>query len=136
MADAIMTIETVGNEVSLSLSNVAITMRLSEATLAQAHQEIADDPDTSAPGWAGQLARFVTGSVEKLLRSSIEYPLADITAITDESGTITFHYRSQRILTFEDVMIGVPGKRKQALAAFNPADAQAFVAKAHEVMGR
>jgi hypothetical protein len=136
MADAIMTIETVGNEVSLSLSNVAITMRLSEATLAQAHQEIEDDPDVSAGGWAGNLARFVTGSVEKLLRSSIEYPLADITAISDDNGTITFHYRSQRILTFEDVMIGVPGKRKQALSSFSPTDAQAFVARARELMAR
>ena len=136
MADAIMTIHTTGGEVALSLSSVAITMRLSEATLAQAHQEIQDDPDVSAGGWAGNLARFVTGSVEKLLRSSIEYPLADIASIADDNGAITFSYRSQRILTFEDVMIGVPGKRTQALASFPPADAQAFVAKARELMAR
>ena len=136
MADAIMTIHTTGDEVALSLSSVAITMRLSEATLAQAHQEIADEPDISSPGWAGALARFVTGSVEKLLRSSIEYPLADLTSIADDNGTITFTYRSQRILTFEDVMIGVPGKRTQALASFAPADAQSFVGKARELMAR
>ncbi|HEX9037571.1 MAG TPA: hypothetical protein VF808_11340 [Ktedonobacterales bacterium] len=90
----------------------------------------------SADGWAGNLARFVTRSVEKLLRSSIEYPLADITAISDDNGTITFSYRSQRILAFEDVMIGVSRSRKQALASFSPADAQAFVARAREVMGQ
>lgn len=136
MADAIMTIHTTGDEVALSLSNVAITMRLSEATLAQAHQEIMDDPDVSGGGWAGNLARFVTGSVEKLLRSSIEYPLADIASIADDNGTITFTYRSQRILTFEDVMIGVPGKRTQALASFAPSDARTFVGRARELMAR
>ena len=111
-------------------------MQLSEATLAEAHNEIEDDKDVAAPGWAGNLARFVTGSVEKILRSSIEYPLADIASIADDNGTIVFTYHSQRIMTFEDVMIGTQGKRKQALASFKPDDAQAFVAKARELMAR
>lgn len=136
MADSIMTIATTGNEVTLTLTNTAITMRLSEATLAEARKEIKDDPDVAAPGWVGAFARFVTGSVEKLIQSSIEYPLADITALSDDNGTIICTTRSHRVMTFADVMIGIPGKQRQALSAFAPADAQAFVAKAHEVMGR
>ena len=136
MPDPIMTIATTGNEVTLTLTSTAITMRLSEATLAEAHKEIEEDKDVSAPGWVGALARFVTGGVEKMLHSSIEYPLADITDIRDENGTIVCVCRSPRVQTFETVMIGVPGKQHSALSSFPPADAQAFVAKAHEVMGR
>jgi hypothetical protein len=136
MADAIMTIATTGHEVTLTLTTVAITMRLSEETLAEVRRERAELENDDAPGWAKALARFALGSAEKMLNSSIEYPLADITSIADDNGTVVFTYRSQRILAFEDVMIGTQGHRKQALESFSPADAQSFVTKAREVMGR
>ena len=136
MGEPVLAITSAENAVTLTLTNETITMRLSDHVLAEAHREIEEDKDVSAPGWAGNLARFVTGSVEKLLRTSIEYPLADIAAIDYRDGTLVFTYRKMRMLTFEDVNITVNGVRKQALSCFAPDDARAFFAKVCEVLAR
>ena len=136
MLTPIMTITSTENAVSLTRTEQAITMRLSDEILDEAHREIEADKDVSAPGWVGDFARFVTGSVEKMLRSSIEYPLADIASIDYQNGTLAFTYRKKRILTFEDVQISVNGVRKQALSCFAPDDARAFFAKVCELLAR
>lgn len=136
MGEPVLTITSAENAVTLALTNDAITMRLSDHVLAEAHREIEEDKDVSAPGWAGNLARFVTGSVEKLLRTSIEYPLTDIASIDYRNGTLVFTYRKMHMLTFEDVSITVNGVRKQALSCFAPDDARAFFAKVCELLAR
>jgi hypothetical protein len=136
MAAPVLAITSAENAVTLTLTNEAITMRLSDHVLAEAHREIEEDKDVSAPGWAGNLARFVTGSVEKLLRSSIEYPLSDIESVDYRDGKLVFTYRKMRMLTFEDVSITVNGARKQALSCFAPDDARAFFAKVCELLAR
>lgn len=136
MAAPIITITSAENAVTMSLTGSAITMKLSDAVLAEVHSEIEADRDVSAPGWASALARFVTGSVEKLLRSSIEYPLADIDSIEYREGALAFTYKKQHLVTFEDVRISVNGTRKQALACFRPDDARAFFGKVCELLAR
>ncbi len=136
MSTPIMTITSAENAVSLTLTDQSITMRLSDHVLDEVHREIEEDKDVSAPGWAGNLARFVTNSVEKLLRTSIEYPLTDIASIDYRDGTLVFTYRKKHVLTFDDVKIVVNGERKQALACFTPDDARAFFAKVCELLAR
>lgn len=136
MAEPVLEITSAENAVTLTLTNEAISMRLSDHVLAQAHREIEEDKDVSAPGWAGNLARFVTGSVEKLLRSSIEYPLSDIESVDLRDGKLVFTYRKMRMLTFDDVNIVVKGKREKALESFSPEDARAFFAKVCELLAR
>lgn len=136
MPTPLMTITSAENAVSLSLTEQAVTMRLSDHILDEIHHEIEADKDVAAPGWAGNLARFVTRSVEKMLRSSIEYPLTDISSIDYQHGTLVFTYHKQRLMTFEDVNITVNGARKQALSCFAPDDARAFFAKVCEVLAR
>lgn len=136
MSTPVMTITSAENAVSLTLTDQAITMKLSDNILDEVHREIEADKDVAAPGWAGNLARFVTGSVEKMLRTNIEYPLTDIASVNYQNGAIVFTYHKQRMMTFEDVNIGMDGKRQPALASFNPDDAQAFVAKARELLAR
>ncbi len=136
MSTPIMTITSDENAVSLTLTDHIVTMKLSDNILDEVHREIEADKDVAAPGWVGNLARFVTGSVEKMLRTSIEYPLTDIASIDYQNGAIVFTYHKQRMMTFEDVNIMVNGTRKQALSCFAPDDAEAFVAKARELMAR
>ena len=136
MTAPVLTITSAEHAVTLTLTDEAISMKLSDHILDEVHREIADDTDVAAPGWAGNLARFVTGSVEKMLRSSIEYPLSDIASVDYQNGAIVFTYRKMRIMTFEDVNIIVNGKREQALASFSPENAQAFVAKTRELLAR
>ncbi len=136
MSTPIMTITSAENAVSLTLTDQSITMRLSDHVLDEVHREIEEDKDVSAPGWAGNLARFVTSSVEKLLRTSIEYPLTDIASIDYRDGTLVFTYRKKHMLTFDDVKITVNGEQKQALACFAPDDARAFFAKVCELLAR
>ncbi|HEY7975338.1 MAG TPA: hypothetical protein VID72_08355 [Ktedonobacterales bacterium] len=136
MATPIMTITSAENAVAMTLTDAAITMKLSDAVLAEVHRDIEADKDMSAPGWAGNLARFVTGSVEKLLRSSIEYPLGDIASIDYRDGTLVFTYHKQHLMTFDDVSISAHGTRKKALACFSPDDARAFFAKVCELLAR
>ena len=136
MSTPIMTITSAENAVSLTLTDQTVTMKLSDHILDEVHREIEEDKDVASPGWAGNIARFVTGSVEKMLRTNIEYPLTDIASVDYQNGTIAFTYHKQRMMTFEDVNIGLDGKRKSALASFNPDDAQAFVAKARELLAR
>jgi selenophosphate synthetase-related protein len=136
MTAPILTITSAKNAVTLTLTDEAVNMRLSDSILDEVHREIESDKDVSAPGWAGNLARFVTGSVEKMLRTSIEYSLSDIASVDYRDGAIVFTYRKQHMLTFEDVNIVDDSKRKQALACFSPEDAQAFVAKTRELLAR
>ena len=136
MAAPILEITSAENAVTLTLTNAAISMRLSDQVLAEAHREIEEDKDVSAPGWAGNLARFVTDSVEKLLRTSIEYPLSDIESVDYRDGKLVFTYRKRRMLTFDDVSIVIKGKREKALETFSPEDSRAFFAKVCEVLAR
>lgn len=136
MSTPIMTITSAENAVSLTLTEQAITMRLSDHVLEEARRDIEADKDVAAPGWVGNFARFVTGSVEKLLRTSIEYPLTDIASIDYQNGTLVFTYRKKHMLTFDAVNIVVNGERKQALACFAPDDARAFFAKVCELLAR
>ena len=136
MVAPILAITSAENAVTLTLTDEAISMKLSDHVLAEAHREIEGDKDVAAPGWAGNLARFVTGSVEKLLRSSIEYPLTDIASVDYQDGKIVFTYYKKRMQTFDVVSIIVDGAREQALASFRPEDAQAFVAKARELLAK
>lgn len=136
MTTPLMSITSDENAVTMSLTDHAITMKLSDATLNEIHAEIDADRDISAPGWAGNIARFVTGSVEKLLRSSIEYPLADISSLDYRDGALVFTYKKQHIVTFEDVNITVNGERKQALSSFRPEDARAFFARVCELLAQ
>ncbi len=136
MSTPVMTITSVENAVSLTLTDQAVTMRLSNHILDEVHREIEMDKDVAAPGWAGNLARFVTGSVEKLLRSNIEYPLTDIASIDYRDGTLAFTYHKMRMLTFEDVNITVNGAQKQALSCFAPDDARVFFSKVCELLAR
>lgn len=135
-ANEIMTIATTGNEVTLTLTNVAIIMRFTAETRAQVSDEKADLEKDDAPGWAKALANFALGAAEKFLQSDIEYPLADITSIEDQNGAIRITTRSTRLKTFDEVMIGARGHLKSALDSFSPEDAAAFVAKAKEVIGK
>src|SRR5579859_3911002 len=136
MTTPIMTITSAENAVSLTLTDQAVTMKLSDNILDEVHREIEADKDVAAPGWVGNLARFVTGSVEKMLRANIEYPLADIASVDYQHGAIVFTYHKHRMMTFEEVSIGLDGKRQPALASFNPDDAQAFVTRARELLTR
>lgn len=127
MNDPILTITSRDNAVELTLTGDTVRMNLSEAVLRQAHDEMAADPDVRAPGLAGKFARAITGAVNKLISSTIEYPLYDIASVEDRAGTLVFTYLRRQRPSFEDIRIGEDGRG--ALASFAPADAARFAAQ-------
>lgn len=121
-----MTITSQDDAVSLVLSNQQVSMKLSDKVIEDARREMRDDPDTKASGWVGGFTRFVTGAVDRLISSSIDYSLDDITSVTVADGRLVFTYAKRHMLTFEDVKISENGSTIPALATFALGDAQAF----------
>lgn len=126
MSEPVLTITSQEDAVELVLTSEGVHMKLSDAVLHEFRSDVQTDPDVQAPGLVGRFARMVTGAAEKLISSTIEYPLADIESVADHDGTLVFTYRKRRAFSFENVTITLNGARVPALAAFSPADAQTF----------
>ena len=126
MSEPVLTITSQEDAVELILTHEQVLMKLSDAVLHEFRSDAQADPDVQAPGLAGRFARMVTGAVEKMISSTIEYPLADIESVADRDGTLVFTYRKRRAFSFETVTIVLNGVNVPALAAFSPADAQNF----------
>lgn len=126
MSNPILTITSLENAVELILTEDTVRMKLSDAVLKEARDEMANDQDIQSPGLAGKFVRAITGAVNKLISSTIEYPLYDIASVEDRAGTLVFTYlRSQRP-SFETIKIVENGRNVPALASFAPADAARF----------
>lgn len=127
MNEDILTITTQDNAVELALTADSVRMRLSESVLQEYRREVDSDPDVRASGWAGRIARAITGAVGNLLTTHIEYPLYDLESLVDQNGTLVFTYLRRHRPSFEDITIDATGTRKPALAAFAPDDVARFV---------
>ncbi len=137
MSDAtILSITSREDAFELVLTNTAVILRLSEKVRDEAAREIRSDPDYQDEGFAGRLTRWIGGKVERMLSHTIEYALDDITGADYVDGTIVFTYRKKHFPSFEHVRATIGGTTIPALASFEPADAQAFVAKVREVKGQ
>ena len=119
-----LTIETQSGAVGLTLTRTHVMMHATDALKQELRKETADDPDVKTPGFAGRFARFVTGSVQKLLEQKISYSLEDIEAVIYDGETLVFSYRRKHRLSFEDVR----EENRPALSNFSEGDARAFVA--------
>ncbi|MDE3230316.1 MAG: hypothetical protein KGO05_10575 [Chloroflexota bacterium] len=128
MSDPILTITSRENAVELILTEDTVRMKLSDAVLKEARDEMAADPDTRAPGLTGKFVRAITGAVNKFISSTIDYPLYDIASVEDRAGTLVFTYLRRQRPSFEDIHIGDNGGRA-ALASFAPADTARFAAE-------
>ena len=68
MSEALLTIPSAENAVELTLPQTSVSMRLAQATLDEVRDELHAEPDRDAPGLTGRFVRFVTDSVEKLVK--------------------------------------------------------------------
>lgn len=136
MSEPLLTITSRENAVQLSLTNEQVRMTLSESVTREFHDDVRSDPDVQAPGLAGRFARFITGAVEKLLSSAIEYAVADIESVTMRDGALVFTYVKRHRPSFEDITIVLDGATVPALATFAPADAQAFAERFAALKGQ
>lgn len=135
MTAPVLTITSREDAVELVLTNEHVRMKLSDAVMREFHRDVQADPDVQAPGLAGRFARMVVGAVGTLISSYIQYDLDDIESLTYQDGTLVFTYHRRHRPSFEDVKFssdsdktsGAKSALIPALAAFSPADAQAFV---------
>jgi hypothetical protein len=123
------TIKSDNNAVELTLSDAAVTMKLSESLLQEVQGEIQRDPDVQKGGLAGRFAQFVTHAVDSMLHKTIEYSLADIKSVEYQDGGLVFAYNKKHTFSFEVVKIG----NKAALQSFTEADARAFAERFSQV---
>ncbi len=136
MSEPMLTITSRENAVQLSLTSEQVRMTLSEAVMREFHDEVRADPDVKAPGLTGRFARFVTGAVEKLISSSIQYAVADIESVEVRDGALVFTYVKRHRPSFEDITIVMDGVNTPVLAAFAPSDAQAFAERFAALKGQ
>jgi hypothetical protein len=120
----------------LELTKMAVLLRLSEQVRDEAAREIRADPGSQHEGWAGRITRWLGGAVERFLSHPIEYALEDILSAEYVDSTIVFTYRQKHFPSFEVVSATIGGKLTPALASFEPAEAQAFVARVRELKGQ
>ena len=123
MQTPVLTIENRDNVLSLTLTPTTVTMQATRALKEDFERERAGDADLERPGLGGRFARFVTGSVEKLLEQTISYNLDDIESATYDGQKIVFEYRDKHRLSFEEVRV----KNEPALASFSDEDSRRFV---------
>jgi hypothetical protein len=123
------TIKSENNAVELTLSDAAVTMKLSESLLQEAEGEMQRDPDVQKGGLAGRFAQFVTHAVDSMLHHTIEYSLADIKSVDYRDGGLVFVYNKKHTFSFEVVKID----NKPALQSFTEADARDFAERFTQV---
>jgi hypothetical protein len=123
----LLTIKSDSDAVELTLSDAAVTMKLSESLLQEVQNEMQQDaqsdPDVKKGGLAARFTQFVTHAVDSMLHQTITYALADIKSVAYQDGGLVFAYNNKHALSFEVVKVG----NKPALQSFTEADARAFV---------
>jgi hypothetical protein len=134
MSDTVLlTIKSENNAVELTLSDAAVTMKLSESLLheveGEMQQDLKSDPDVQKGGLAGRFAQFVTHAVDSILHQTIHYALGDIKSVDYQDGGLVFEYSKKHALSFETVKVG----DKPALQSFAEADARAFAERFSQV---
>lgn len=133
MSDPLLTITSQEDAVELQLTREHVRMKLSEKVMEEFRSEVRSDPDVQAPGLIGSFVRAVTGAAEKLMSSSITYPIADIESVAYRDGALVFTYRKRHVTTFGDIQVRLDGisarggAKTSALTTFAPADAENFV---------
>jgi hypothetical protein len=123
-------ITTTAGTVTLGLARDTVYMRLSDATLEMAARGL-DTAEARSGGVGARIERMVKSSVRSMLRQRISYALADIEDVRYEDGAITFRYRDERTLSFEDVK----SDDRPVLESFSPPDAARFVAAVRAAKG-
>jgi hypothetical protein len=134
MSDTVLlTIKSDNNAVELTLSDAAVTMKLSEGLLQEVEGEmqrdLQHDSDVQKGGLAGRFAQFVTHAVDSMLHHTIQYSLADIKSVEYQNIGLVFTYNKKHALSFEQVNMG----DKPALQSFAEADARAFAERFSQV---
>lgn len=123
----LLSITSIGGEVTLELTATQVRMRLSDELLAKVRGEIEAEPERQSPGLVGAFVRAVTGFVSHMVGTTISSPLADIDSVTNDHGVLTFTYNKKHTPSFGDVH--TDGKAPR----YSEADAAAFVAKFNEL---
>ena len=123
--DAVIT--TPDNGIQLALAGDTVWMGLSDSvrTVARTEMDSGVKRAKDKGGLGGEIARIVTGTVDRALGTRVAYSLDEIEDVSYADGAIAFRYRNgAHALSFESVK----SNNRPVLESFPPADAERFVA--------
>ena len=130
LAEARHAITTTNNVASLLLTRDAVAMQLTDRTLGEIGREF-DDEARESGVFARLVSNVVRGSVQTMLRRSVEYPVRDLRSVEYAGGRLVFTTEEgERI--FEDVEVN----GTEVMESFAPGDARAFVREFNALKAR
>ena len=116
----------------LGLTGDTVWLGLSDSVRTIARSSM-DSSAKGQGGLGGEIARIVTGTVDRALGTKVAYGLDEIEDVRYDRGLIVFRYRSgQHTLSFESIK----AKERPVLETFAPADAERFVAAVRAARAR
>ncbi len=129
------TIHSQDGNFTLTLTESAVFMQLSEEALAEAQGEIKKEmQEYEGDGTINRFVRFVLNATHKIVSGRIECPLDQIKSVEYHNNAIIFTYHKKPRISFD--MISIGSQNTKALASFTASDAEEFVAQVQVALKR
>lgn len=120
--DARIAITTRDDMVALLLTPDVVTMQLTDGGLRQVRRDMREDEDEADGFFAEMVRAAVRGTVETMLKRSVEYPVDELRDVSYRGGRLAFTG-----MDGEPVFESVNVNDTEVMEGFSDADARAFV---------
>jgi hypothetical protein len=120
--DARLAITTRDDMVALLLTPDLVTMQLTDGGLRQVRRDLREEEDEADGFFAAMVQAVVHGTVETMLKRSVEYPVSELRDVSYRGGRLVFTG-----MDGEQVFESMTVNDTEVMEGFSDADARAFV---------